>query len=75
MSGPLLKRSSFPFTSFLLSYLQIENEDELFGGNGDIERERAQELWDIISGIFNSLRTHSPFESLRNDQERARYLL
>jgi hypothetical protein len=72
-----LPRGTFPFTAFLLSYLGMQDVEELFGGSDQtfLTRERAHELWQMIEAPFRELHSILPFEALRNDRERARYLL
>ena len=61
----------------MLSYLGMQDVDELFGGSDQtvLTRERAHELWQMIEAPFRELHSILPFEALRNDRERARYLM
>jgi hypothetical protein len=66
--------SDYPFTDFFKWYLQIEDLFEGMSTQQEI-RDRKDELWQILQGIFSDLKEVMPYENLRDEQERIKFRL
>ena len=63
-------KEAFPFKRFFSEYLQVE---DLFDGCEDIPS-KVQDMWLIIDSVFKEIEQILPFENLRNDEERAKFI-
>ena len=66
--------SDYPFADFFKWYLQIEDLFEGMSTQQEI-RDRKDELWQILQGIFSDLKEVMPYENLRDEQERIKFRL
>ena len=64
--------SDYPFADFFKWYLQIEDLFEGMTTQQEI-KDRKDELWQILQGIFSDLKELMPYENLRDDQERIKF--
>ncbi|CDW79687.1 dead helicases superfamily protein [Stylonychia lemnae] len=76
-------KTMFPFKRFIIEYLQLDNNDT--NNTNDVDsmlftditcaKGRAQDYWMLIDMIFQDLEMILPFENLRNNKERQRYIV
>ena len=69
-----MENSNYPFQEFFKWYLQIEDLFEGMSTQKEI-KERKDELWQILQGIFSDLQEVMPYENLRDETERIKFRL
>ena len=69
-----MENSDYPFQEFFKWYLQIE---DLFEGmtTQKERKDRKDEIWQILEGIFSDLKEVMPYENLRDEKERIKFRL